>query len=123
MSTGMIARDTFGVFGTTAVLLVAGHDIGEARAIADETLAQVDLACSRFRPDSELSRLNAAKGEPVSVSRTLADLLGAALRAAELTGGRVDPTCGAALVGGPWLAMRASGSAQPDRVARQRRAA
>jgi thiamine biosynthesis lipoprotein len=98
MSTGMIARDTFGVFGTTAVLLVTGDDIGEARAIADETLAQVDLACSRFRPDSELSRLNAAKGKPVSVSRTLADLLEAALRAAELSDGRVDPTCGAALV-------------------------
>lgn len=99
MSTGTIARETFGVFGTTAVLLVAGHrDAGEARAIAAEKLAEVDLACSRFRPDSELSRLNAADGKPVVVSQTFADLLTAALRAAQLTDGRVDPTCGAALV-------------------------
>jgi thiamine biosynthesis lipoprotein len=99
MSTPAIARDTFGVFGTTAVLLVTGHrDVSMARAIVDEKLAEVDLACSRFRPDSELSRLNAAGGTPVTVSQTLADLLGAALRAAELTDGRVDLTCGAALV-------------------------
>jgi thiamine biosynthesis lipoprotein len=99
MSTPAIARDTFGVFGTTAVLLVTGHrDVSQARAIADEKLAEVDRACSRFRPDSELSRLNAAGGKSVTVSQTLADLLGAALRAAELTDGRVDPTCGAALV-------------------------
>jgi FAD:protein FMN transferase len=99
MSTPAIARDTFGVFGTTAVLLVTGHrDVSQARSIADEKLAEVDLACSRFRPDSELSGLNAAGGRPVTISQTLADLLGAALRAAELTDGRVDPTCGAALV-------------------------
>ena len=99
MSTSAIARHTFGVFGTTAVLLVTGHrDISQARAIADGKLADVDLACSRFRPDSELSLLNAAGGKPVTVSQTLADLLGAALRAAQLTDGAVDPTCGAALV-------------------------
>lgn len=99
MSTGTIERDTFGVFGTTAVLLVTGHrDLGQARAIADERLAEVDRACSRFRPDSELSRLNAAGGKPAVVSQTLADLLAEALRAAELTDGSVDPTCGAALV-------------------------
>ncbi len=99
MSTGTIARDTFGVFGTTAVLLVtAQRDIGPARAMADEKLAEVDRACSRFRPDSELSRLNAAGGKRATVSQTLAELLAAALRAAELTDGSVDPTCGAALV-------------------------
>jgi FAD:protein FMN transferase len=93
-----IASDTFGVFGTTAVLLVTSHEAaGPARAIADDVLARVDAAGSRFRPDSELSRLNAAGGAPVAVSETFADLLGAALRAAELTSGDVDPTCGAAL--------------------------
>jgi FAD:protein FMN transferase len=99
MSTPAIASDTFGVFGTTATLLVAGlRDVREARAIANEKLAEVDLACSRFRPDSELSRLNAAGGKPAVVSQTFADLLEAALRAAQLTDGSVDPTCGAALV-------------------------
>ncbi len=98
MSTETIARDTFEVFGTTAVLLVTSREAaGRARSIADEVLAKVDAACSRFRPDSELSRLNAAGGGPVVVSQTFADLLAAALRAAELTAGDVDPTCGAAL--------------------------
>ena len=60
-------------------------------------LAAVDRACSRFRPDSELSRLNAAGGAVTSVSELFADLLEAALRAARLTDGDVDPTCGQAL--------------------------
>ncbi len=99
MGTDTIATDTFGVFGTTAVLLVTPPQAGGgARAIADGLLAEVDLAASRFRPDSELSRLNAAGGAPVTVSETLADLLAAALRAAQLTGGDVDPTCAAALM-------------------------
>ncbi len=99
MSTEVIGRDTFEVFGTTAVLLVTGHRAaGPARAIAAEALARVDAACSRFRPDSELSRLNAAGGAPLVVSQTFADLLAAALRAAQLTGGDVDPTCGGALM-------------------------
>jgi FAD:protein FMN transferase len=98
MSTETIARDTFGVFGTTAVLLVTDQRaVSPARTIADELLARVDTACSRFRPDSELRRLNAAGGAPVVVSQTFADLIEAALRAARLTGGDVDPTCATAL--------------------------
>ena len=100
MTTSAISRDTFEVFGTTAVLLVTRPGaIGEARSIADGLLDEVDLACSRFRPDSELSRLNAAGGEPTAVSAMFADLLAVALRAARLTGGDVDPTCGHALTG------------------------
>ena len=54
---------TFEVFGTTAVLLVTDPAaLDDARAIADAELAAVDQACSRFRPDSELSRLNAMPG-------------------------------------------------------------
>lgn len=100
MTADQITRDTFEVFGTTAVLVVTSTDaVALARSIADRVLADVDLACSRFRPDSELSRLNAADGEPLAISLTFADLLAAALRAARLTGGDVDPTCGRALTG------------------------
>lgn len=98
MSTGTITSDTFAVFGTTAVLLVTRQpSMGPARVIADEIVGSVDRACSRFRPDSELSQLNAANGGPIAISPTFADLLATALRAAELTAGAVDPTCGAAL--------------------------
>ncbi len=94
-----LARDTFAVFGTTAVLLVTDPGVlGRARALADAELAAVDRAANRFRPDSEISRLNRAAGAgPLAVSGLLAELIGQALRAAELTGGAVDPTCGQAL--------------------------
>jgi FAD:protein FMN transferase len=95
-----VTRDTFEVFGTTAVLLVTNSRAASpARAIADGVLAEVDLACSRFRPDSELVRLNAAAGQQLAISAIFADLLAAALRAARLTGGDVDPTCARALAG------------------------
>jgi thiamine biosynthesis lipoprotein len=93
------ATDTFGVFGTTGVLVVTDPAaLGRARAIADTELAAVDLACSRFRPDSELSMLNAADGALTPISELFAQLIEEALRAAELTDGDVDPTCGGALV-------------------------
>jgi FAD:protein FMN transferase len=96
---GPPATDTFGVFGTTGVIVVTDPAaLGRARAIADADLAAVDLACSRFRPDSELSRLNAADGALTPVSELFAQLIEEALRAAELTDGDVDPTCGRALV-------------------------
>jgi thiamine biosynthesis lipoprotein len=100
MTTAAVARDTFGVFGTTAVLMVTSAEaLSPARGLADTELAAVDLACSRFRPDSELSALNASGGSARSVSALFADLIAAALRAARLTDGDVDPTCGQALVG------------------------
>jgi len=100
MSSSAVGRDTFEVFGTTAVLLLTDPGaIRQARVIADRILAEVDLACNRFRPDSELVRLNAAGGEPRAISATFAELLAAALRAAKLTGGDVNPTCARALTG------------------------
>jgi FAD:protein FMN transferase len=90
--------DSFRVFGTTATLLVSEPArVADARAIADAELAAVDQACSRFRPDSELTRLNAAGGAAATVSELFCDLLEAALRAARLTDGNVDPTVGQAL--------------------------
>jgi FAD:protein FMN transferase len=119
MTTAAVGTDTFGVFGTTAVLLVTEADaLDQARALADRELAAVDLACSRFRPDSELTALNEAGGTAVPVSELFADLVAAALRAAELTDGDVDPTCGAALVSlgydRDFAEVRAAGSGAPE---------
>jgi FAD:protein FMN transferase len=100
MAANSITRDSFEVFGTTAVLLVTDPGAASrARRIADDVLADVDRAASRFRTDSELTKVNAAAGRPVAVSPTFAELLAAALRAARLTGGDVDPTCARALTG------------------------
>jgi len=69
-----------------------------AKRILSAELAAIDLACSRFRADSELSALNRSSGRLVDVSEPFARALGVALRAAEATAGDVDPTCGRSLV-------------------------
>lgn len=92
------ASDSFRALGTSASLAVtetAAFD--RARAIVDAELAAIDAAASRFRPDSELSRLNASAGRPARISPLFAAAIEAALRAAELTDGDVDPTVGRAL--------------------------
>jgi thiamine biosynthesis lipoprotein len=60
-------------------------------------LHSVDLACSRFRYDSELARLHARAGAPVPVSPLLYEALDVACRVARRTAGAVDPTVGNAV--------------------------
>ncbi|WP_432506117.1 FAD:protein FMN transferase [Kineococcus arenarius] len=84
------------VWGTTARVVVTDPAaLAAARALVVSELQRVDAACNRFRADSELSRLR--PGVETEVSRTLAELLAAALQAAERTGGDVDPTLGDAV--------------------------
>jgi FAD:protein FMN transferase len=68
-----------------------------AAAIVDEVLADVDRACSRFRRDSELLTLPRDAEGWSDLTPMLTDLLTAALDAAALTDGSVDPTIGATL--------------------------
>jgi thiamine biosynthesis lipoprotein len=84
--------------GTSIVLeVVEPAALADARAAVERDLAAIDLACSRFRADSELTRVNAAAGRVVAVSGLLLEALELALRAAALTDGDVDPTVGRAL--------------------------
>ncbi|WP_405848141.1 FAD:protein FMN transferase [Streptomyces sp. NBC_01518] len=94
------ATAVFSALGTTAVLLTADPArADDALLILRAELTAIDAACSRFRPDSELSRANTAAGHgPVPVSALLAEAVEVALRAAELTDGAVDPTVGPAVV-------------------------
>jgi thiamine biosynthesis lipoprotein len=58
-----------------------------------ETLFETnEQALSRFRPDSELSQLNALSGQWVPVSDLMWDVLTLALGMAAITNGRFDPT-------------------------------
>ncbi|MGW4561108.1 FAD:protein FMN transferase [Streptomyces sp. NPDC004561] len=92
------ASAVFPALGTTASLLVADPDgMDAARQVLDTELAAIDAACSRFRPDSELSRANAAQGAAVHVSALFAEALDVALHAAEVTEGVVDLTVGTAV--------------------------
>jgi thiamine biosynthesis lipoprotein len=82
--------------GTLVHLLVTEPSrLDQARQLLTADLADVDLACSRFRADSELCSLQG--GRPERVSPLLAEAIAVALRAARLTGGDVDPTVGAAM--------------------------
>jgi len=84
--------------GTSIRLAVTSQDaLAPAGRRLAAQLAELDLACSRFRPDSELVRMSAASGRPVRVSPLLADLVATALAAAEATDGDLDPTVGGVL--------------------------
>ena len=81
----------------TEVTLVAPAEadpavLETATARTQRTFAHEEQRFSRFRADSELSRVNASAGEWTSVSAGFARLTGFALEAAWRTGGRFDPT-------------------------------
>jgi len=67
----------------------------DVRRLFDER----DRRFSRFRPDSELSRLNRVPAGASLVSEEFSRMLGHALGAARSTGGLVTPTVGAAVTG------------------------
>jgi thiamine biosynthesis lipoprotein ApbE len=88
---------TWRALGTGVRLVVSEGDLDAARSAVETVLRDVDLAYSRFRPDSEISRLNERAGTTVAISALFADAIVAALDAAERTGGAVDPTVGRAM--------------------------
>jgi thiamine biosynthesis lipoprotein len=93
-----LASATWEALGTNVQLRVRDrHVLHLARASVERELQLVDRTCSRFRADSELSRLNAQAGRPVVVSPALMQALELAIAAARLTDGDVDPTVGRAL--------------------------
>ena len=85
---------TWHALGTQVRLVVTGTELDVARRILAADLAEVDVTCSRFRPDSEIRTLTAPRTQ---VSSLLAEAIAVALRAAWLTDGDVDPTVGGAM--------------------------
>lgn len=71
--------------------------LAQLQSITESHLHKLDLACSRFREDSELTRVNRAAGRWTHVSALFIEALAASLRAARSTEGRVDPTIGRTL--------------------------
>ena len=86
--------------GTTASVTVTDpHGIDDALALVADDLCDLDRACSRFRPESELRRLErSGGGRPVPVSPLLFELLEVACAVAVKTAGTVDPTIGSAVI-------------------------
>jgi thiamine biosynthesis lipoprotein len=81
--------------GTRAsVLVTEAEALEDAQSIVAHELDEIDVACSRFRPDSELTRVNRSAGSWTPVGPLFLEALDAALRAARATEGDVDPTVG-----------------------------
>jgi thiamine biosynthesis lipoprotein len=91
-------RERFRAMGTDVELLLdaqAGRLARAALAAARAEVDRLEALLSRFRPDSELSRLN--RRRRMRVGPDLLRLVPAALALRRRTGGRFDPTVGAAV--------------------------
>lgn len=85
-------RRAFHAMGTT-VTVVAPETAGDEAAARTADLFETWEAClSRFRPDSELSRLNASAGREATVGPLLLHVVETAVSAARATDGLFDPT-------------------------------
>jgi thiamine biosynthesis lipoprotein len=82
--------------GTENVVVVDdGSALPAAMALVQAEINEIDRVCSRFRPESELSRLNRRSGSgSVVLSPLLEEAIVAALDSAVMTGGFVDLTVG-----------------------------
>ena len=90
------AWDTLGTYAFLAT--DDPWQLERAERIAREVLAEVDRTCSRFRIDSDLSRVNRRAGRWVRVDPLLVAAAAVALEAAADTDGLVDPCLGRVLV-------------------------
>ena len=92
-------RHTFHAMGTEIEVLLdrPEDDVSQTalRGVEDE-FERIEACLSRFRPESELSRLNAAG--TIEASPTLLEVTRLALAARKRSGGRFDPTIHDALV-------------------------
>jgi thiamine biosynthesis lipoprotein len=93
-----MGRASWRALGTSVhVLATDGSDVDRATAVVGAALTEVDETYSRFRDDSELSRLNARPNQATVVSPLLMTAITAALRGARCSDGAVDPTVGRAM--------------------------
>jgi thiamine biosynthesis lipoprotein len=85
---------SFRAMGCQMLALVDSDDprAGEQLAAAPGWFEEWEQQLSRFRPDSDLSRLNAAAGKPTAVPPALWSVIGLAIQAAQQSEGLVRPT-------------------------------
>jgi FAD:protein FMN transferase len=86
---------TFRAMNTDVTVIAGGNEACVADDVA-RVFADAEHRFSRFREDSELSRLNRSTG-PIAVSAPMFDALATARRYVELTAGIFDPAIGATL--------------------------
>jgi thiamine biosynthesis lipoprotein len=97
----LVITETWDALGTTVVLRHVAPASPAARVAVERELAAIDAAASRFRADSELSRLNAMTGpgpRTLIAGPLFAQAVRLAIHAADASGGAVDPTLAPELV-------------------------
>jgi thiamine biosynthesis lipoprotein len=87
-----VAERRFRAMGTTAHVVVVGPTASRDLDAAVHRLAALERRWSRFLPDSEISRLNAAGGKATLVSADTYRVIDLAVQAWQATGGCFDPT-------------------------------
>lgn len=87
-----LARAAFHAMGTTISVLAPNDLLPYALHLTRDLFDEWERTLSRFRPESELSRLNASAGLRISVSPLLLTILMRSLDAARATRGVYDPT-------------------------------
>jgi thiamine biosynthesis lipoprotein len=86
-----VRSEQFRAMGSDVHLIVVdGND--EMLSFARGRIDELESRWSRFRTDSEISRLNSSRGAPIEVSDDTVLLLEQAIEAWRLTGGSFDPT-------------------------------
>lgn len=109
-------RITGRAMGTSFSVAVAGPavaDIGRLATKVREAIDRVDSLMSTYREDSDVSKLNRHPvGHPLQVSEETLEVLEAAQRVGELTGGAFDVTVGALV--DAWGFGPASPAGPPD---------
>ncbi len=82
----------FKAMGCRMVALVESQNEPELLQLVPLWFEEWEQCLSRFRPTSELNRLNQSAGWPVRVSKTLWQVFQTALEAEKISGGLVTPT-------------------------------
>lgn len=82
----------FAAMGTTVHLIGVGDRAEELLEVAEERIHHLEARWSRFRPTSELSRINERAGTRTTVTPETYDLVAAAVDGWQRTGGLFDPT-------------------------------
>jgi hypothetical protein len=93
----MEAETRFRAMGSDVHVIVVDGSISLLDA-AREFIERLEALWSRFRPTSEISRLNGLAGLPVRVAEETLSLVERALEGARIADGRYDPTVLGAVV-------------------------
>lgn len=97
---GVVAERRARAMGTTAQVIVVGTTTGVSVAARDalQRIAELERRWTRFRSDSELSRLNGGHGAWLDVSDETKLLVTELVAAWQRSGGLFDPSAGPAVV-------------------------